>query len=926
MRDFFIESFKSIICYNSTIYIVKKFDIMKRLILVDTFGFLFRSHFALPPLRSHHGKPIGVLMGFANLIMQLHKDYKNEYLIFALDSKEENLRKGLDPNYKATRPEAPQELLEQIPIVIDWMNKMNLCSCSVAGYEADDVIATLTKRAKEKNMNILIMSHDKDMFQLVEEHVNLYHPISKKILGAEECYQKYGVNPSEFIDFQSIVGDTADNVPGVKGIGLKGAAQLIKDFKTIEGIYEHIEELPSRIQALLLASKENAFLSKQLVTLNQDVPLTFEFKQSIVPEKNPLLHIIDDLEEFDFNRILKKLTKDFVSVNLHTEPIQSKTQKNHGFFERNAEMITDEKYLFSLLETLKPDSIVAFDTETTSLDARNAQVVGFSFALNAQKGYYVPLNHSYLGVQKQLSMDVAKRAIQKISQSLIVGHNIKYDLEVISCNFDIFVDMEHIIDTMVLAWLLDCSQSLGLDFLAKKYFAHNMIAFNDVVKKKSTFSEVFLEEATQYAAEDAQATYFLYENLIDEIYNTQQSHLVDIAKELEFPFIRVIQVLEENGIKIDIDFFEHFKKEISERIATITDEIYHHADCSFNINSPLQLGEILFERLKLPCKKKTKSGYSTDENVLLGLRDSHPIIPFLIEYREIFKLRTTYIEPLLRLAKSKDSCRVHTSFLQTGTTTGRLSSRNPNLQNIPVRTDLGRRIRKGFVAEDGYVLLSLDYSQIELRLLAHFSQDKAMIDAFCKNADIHYETAKHIFTEEYAKEKRQIAKSINFGLIYGMGAKKLSETLNISYKDSRQYIENYFDSFPTVKSYLKNTEDLILEQGYTETLLKRRRTFNFQQAAPYQKAAFLREGINTIFQGSAADLIKMAMLEIYRLFKTKNDIRMLLQIHDELIFEVKEQFAQEYAKSISAIMEGIYPLRVPLVCGIGIGKNWGDLK
>ncbi|MDE7216896.1 MAG: DNA polymerase I, partial [Helicobacter sp.] len=392
-------------------------------------------------------------------------------------------------------------------------------------------------------------------------------------------------------------------------------------------------------------------------------------------------------------------------------------------------------------------------TETTSLDSRSAKIVVFSFAFDAHKGYYVPLAHNYIGAPEQIALQDAHEAIAKIVQHPLIGHNLKFDLEVIAYNFGIDVNPNNLCDTMILAWMLDSDQPLGLDSLAKKWLNHTMIAFSDVVPKRAIFSDVLLDTATQYAAEDAQATFALYEILMRQI-ETADSNLLDVAKKLEFPFISVIQCLEENGICIDVPFFESLKKPIAAQLLALTEEIYRYAQCSFNINSPLQLGEILFERLKLPCKKRTKNGYSTNESVLLSLKDTHPIIPPLLQYREVFKLQSTYIEPLLQLAKNQKSPRIHSSFLQTGTATGRLSSRNPNLQNIPVRTDLGKQIREGFIAESGFVLLSLDYSQIELRLLAHFSGDSTLTNAFFEGADIHYETAKKIFSAELAKQKR----------------------------------------------------------------------------------------------------------------------------------------------------------------------------
>lgn len=895
---------------------------MKNLILIDTFGFLFRSFFALPPLSAPNGRPTGVLMGFTNLILALHKEYRQQPLIFALESQEENLRKGIDPNYKATRPEIAADLAEQIPIVIEWISKMNLKSLNAAGFEADDVIASLARRAYAEGYQTTIITHDKDFCQLVNDRVRLYNPVSKSFMTEESCFEKYGVTPAQFVDYQSIVGDASDNVPGVRGIGAKGAANLLAQFGSLQNIYDNLDKLSARQATLLVASKESAFLSQKLVRLSQDLEFPLEFDEAILPDSNPLLEILPELQALDFKRIVQKITP---RRTLPLQPEELEQQKALTGFVRNAEMINDITCLTTLLDALAPDAPIAFDTETTSLDSRSAKIVGFSFAFDAHKGYYVPLAHNYIGAPEQIALQDAHEAIAKIVQHPLIGHNLKFDLEVIAYNFDIDVNPNNLCDTMILAWMLDSDQPLALDSLAKKWLDHTMIAFGDVVPKKAIFSDVLLDTATQYAAEDAQATFALYEILVRQI-ETTDSNLLDVAKKLEFPFIRVIQNLEENGICINVPFFESLKKPIAAQLLELTEEIYRYAQCSFNINSPLQLGEILFERLKLPCKKRTKNGYSTNESVLLSLKDTHPIIPPLLQYREVFKLQSTYIEPLLQLAKNQKSPRIHSSFLQTGTATGRLSSRNPNLQNIPVRTDLGKQIREGFIAESGFVLLSLDYSQIELRLLAHFSGDSTLTNAFFEGADIHYETAKKIFSAELANQKRAIAKSINFGLIYGMGAKKLSETLQISLMDAKNYIQSYFDSFPTVKAYLKDAEEDILNKGYAATLLGHKRHFSFGDIPDYTKAAYLREGINTIFQGSAADLIKLAMLEIYQQNYRPSDLRMLLQIHDELIFEIREDIIDSVAQKLMHTMEHIYSLRVPLVCGMSKGKNWGELK
>ena len=895
---------------------------MRTLTIIDTFGFLFRSYFALPPLKNHEGFPTGLLTGFAKLIMQLHRDYPKDYLVFALDSKGENFRKQIDPLYKANRPEMPQDLKLQLEVAIKWVEDMGFKNISIEGYEADDVIASINKQANQLKVNVRIISHDKDLYQLIDRDTFLFNPSKKEEIREEECIEKYGVSPSQFVDYQSIVGDSVDNVPGVKGVGAKGAASLLGAYQTLDGIYENIEKIPQkRIRELLLASKEDAYRSRELVRLRDDLLEDFDLSKCEMPQDCPLLNILDSLKHYDLNSILKKLHKNPITKKkiVQKQSMQENTQEKQFIYKSHL-INTDEK-LRELLSTFTPEDIFSFDTETTSLEVRSAKIVGFSFSVNGVDSYYVPIAHNYLGVEEQVSYECAKEFIEYIfSCKYVIGHNLKYDLEILKTNFDfVLQDFSKIRDSMLLAWLLQSDALCNLDFLMKKYFNHEMIHYKDIVHKKENFSQILIQYACEYASEDAAACYQLYfklKGLVDE-------RLIEIAKNVEFPFIQSLMNMELIGIKIDLEFFQELILESRERLHQISEEVFALANKRFNLNSPQQLATILFEELNLQAGKKTKSGFSTSESVLNSLYDTHPIIPKILEYREFFKLYSTYIEPLSEHAKADLQHRIYTSFMQTGTSTGRLSSKNPNLQNIPVKTAQGRRIRRGFIAKENHLLVSLDYSQIELRLLAHFSEDEAMIEAFLKDADIHLETAKKIFGEDMAQEKRAIAKSINFGLIYGMGPKKLSETLKITFQEAKTYIRNYFTSFPTVKEFLKNQEEFILENGYSKTLLGRMRKFDFEGVQEYQKAAFLREGINAIFQGSAADIIKMAMNAIT---KANLESKLLLQVHDELIFEAPKEIAKKESEEIAKIMENITTLKVPLKCTISIGENWGELK
>lgn len=891
---------------------------MKTLTIIDTFGFLFRSYYALPPLKSSKGFPTGLLTGFMNFVSNIGKDFQTDYLVFALDSKGDTFRHEIYSEYKSHRPDVPEDLLRQLPIAIDWIEKMGFCTAAKVGYEADDIIASLAHDAKDKGLEVRIVSHDKDLYQLIGEGVYLFDPIKKNKITEKECYDKYGVWPKQFIDYQSLLGDSADNVPGVKGVGAKTAEALIQQFGSLDNIYQNIDNIEKkRWQTLLNESKEMAFISKQLVTLHNDAHAIDDVERLTLPKDNPILKISDTLLEYDMNRIIQKVHKD--GLNYKTNIPVSKSSVEYEYI-----LLDTKDKLFKVLNSIPSDAIVALDTETTDLDATKANIVGFSFSFDTKKGFYVPIGHYYLGVGEQLSLDDAKEAIEKLSKFKLLFQNFKYDSEIIKNNFGIALELYA--DTMILGWLNDPESSVSLDNMSKRFFNHEMISYKDTVQKGENFSNVDIEKACKYASEDALITYKLYFKLSEELKKKSCSHLIDLASKVEFPFTNTLIYMEANGIKIDIDFFKSLQEKSAHKLQELTRDIFEQSGSEFNINSTKQLGVVLFETLGLPTGKKTKTGYSTNEAVLQGLKDAHPVIPLLLEYREMHKLKSTYIDPLLELGSKVEDNRIHTSFLQTGTATGRLSSKNPNLQNIPVKTEAGREIRGGFVAKDGKKLIGIDYSQIELRLLAHYSKDPALVEAFNKGLDIHTQTAVKIFGEEEAPAKRNIAKSINFGLLYGMGSRKLGDTLGIPAKEAKGYIESYFEAFATVKDFLKSIEDYALEHGFVETLLRRRRYFDFDNANGMQRPMFLREAVNTVFQGSAADLIKLSMVEIYKKYKDSSEVKMLLQIHDELIFEVDEDKAETIAQELKAIMQNIYTLEIPLEVSVSVGKNWGELK
>ena len=901
---------------------LSKESILKTVTVIDTFAFFFRAYFALPPLKSKEGFPTGLLTGFVNFIHQLQREHMTDYIVFALDSKEGSFRKEIYSEYKANRPEPPEDLVKQLSVAISWIEKMGFKTLSKPLYEADDVIATVMRFAKEQGIIGKMVSSDKDLYQLIyDEQIYLYDWVKRKNIAEAECIAKFGVKPADFVDFQALLGDSSDNIPGVKGIGVKTASKIINEFHTLENIYANIEKVGTkRIQKLLLEHKEEAFLSRELVRLRDDIFEECPLDEFLFEDKNYLAALEDEFKKYDMRQALKYAeSKKERAVQKEERPKANKL----GF---EAKLLNTKEELKSVLDSIEEGSIVAFDTETTSLDVKSTQLVGFSFAFEEEVAYYVPIAHNYLGVGEQLRLEDAKEAIERLLEFKIVGQNLKFDYGVLWHALQI-EPQEVYADTMILAWLLDPGSRVGLDALAKKFFNHDMISYKSSVKKGENFSNVTIEEATEYAAEDAWMTLKLYKKLMEIFETAGLEALLQEAKSVEFPFVLTLMHIESYGIKIDKEYLKEFKEYLSKELQRLSQQIYALAGTEFNIRSTQQLSVILFQKLGLKGGKKTKTGYSTNEAVLQSLKGEHEIIEEILNYRQYQKILSTYVTPLLKLAQKDKESRIYTTFVQTGTATGRLASKDPNLQNIPVRSELGRRVRRAFIAKDGYSLVSIDYSQIELRLLAHFSGDASLKAAFAEGKDIHLETAVKLFGAEEAKRKRNFAKSINFGLLYGMGSRKLSQELGITTAEAKEIIESYFAAFPTVKNYLESIKERVKITGYVETLLKRRRIFDYEGANAMMKAAILREAVNTVFQGSAADLIKLAMLDIERLIEDESlDAKILLQIHDELIFEIKEEHANEIAKRFAYMMEHIYPLEVALKCSVSIAKSWDKLK
>ncbi|WQV55787.1 DNA polymerase I [Helicobacter pylori] len=886
------------------------------LALIDTFAYLFRSYYMsakTKPLTNDKGFPTGLLTGLVGMVKKFYKDRKNmPFIVFALESQTKTKRSEKLGEYKQNRKDAPKEMLLQIPIALEWLQKMGFTCVEVNGFEADDVIASLATLSPYKTR---IYSKDKDFNQLLSDKIALFD--GKTEFLAKDCVEKYGILPSQFTDYQGIVGDSSDNYKGVKGIGSKNAKELLQQLGSLEKIYENLDLVknllsPKMYQALI-QDKGSAFLSKELATLERGCIKEFDFLSCAFPSENPLLKIKDELKEYGFISTLRDLENSPAPLIVENVPILGSTpildstpaldnapKKSRMIVLENAEPLS------MFLEKLKNPNARVFMRLVLN---KEKKVLALAFLLENQ-GYFLPLEEALFS---PFSLEFLQNAFsQMLQHAQIIGHDLKPLLSFLKAKYQVSLENIRIQDTQILAFLKN-PEKVGFDEVLKEYLKEELIPHEKIKDFKTKAEKLELLSAELNALKRL-CEYFEKGGL--------EENLLSLAREVETPFVKVLMDMEFQGFKIDAPYFKRLEQEFKNELHVLERQILDLIGVDFNLNSPKQLGEILYEKLGLP-KNKSRS---TDEKSLLKILDKHPSIPLILEYRELNKLFNTYTTPLLRL-KDKDD-KIHTTFIQTGTATGRLSSHSPNLQNIPVRSPKGLLIRKGFIASSKeYCLLGVDYSQIELRLLAHFSQDKDLMDAFLKGRDIHLETSKALFGEDLAKEKRSIAKSINFGLVYGMGSKKLSETLNISLNEAKSYIEAYFKRFPSIKDYLNRMKEEILKTSKAFTLLGRYRVFDFNGVNDYVKGNYLREGVNAIFQGSASDLLKLGMLKVSERFKNNPSVRLLLQVHDELIFEIEEKNAPELQQEIQRILnDEVYPLRVPLETSAFIAKRWNELK
>ncbi|GAA7694466.1 DNA polymerase I [Helicobacter pylori] len=882
------------------------------LALIDTFAYLFRSYYMSAknkPLTNDKGFPTGLLTGLVGMVKKFYKDKKNmPFIVFALESQIKTKRAEKLGEYKQNRKDAPKEMLLQIPIALEWLQKMGFTCVEVNGFEADDVIASLATLSPYKTR---IYSKDKDFNQLLSDKIALFD--GKTEFLVKDCVEKYGILPSQFTDYQGIVGDSSDNYKGVKGIGSKNAKELLQRLGSLEKIYENLDLaknlLSPKMYQALIQDKGSAFLSKELATLERGCIKEFDFSSCAFPSENPLLKIKDELKEYGFISTLRDLENPPTPLILDNAPLLENTPILDNAPKKSRMIVLENtEPLSAFLEKLKKTNARIF--ARLVLD-KEKKVLALAFLLEDQ-GYFLPLEEALFS---PFSLEFLQNAFFKMLQhAQIIGHDLKPLLSFLKAKYQVSLENIRIQDTQILAFLKN-PEKVGFDEVLKEYLKEEWIPHEKIKDFKTKSKAGKLEQLDmELNALKRLCEYFEKGGL--------EENLLSLAREVETPFVKVLIGMEFQGFKIDAPYFKRLEQEFKNELHVLERQILELIGANFNLNSPKQLSEILYEKLELP---KNKS-HSTDEKSLLKILDKHPSIALILEYRELNKLFNTYTTPLLRL-KDKDD-KIHTTFIQTGTATGRLSSHSPNLQNIPVRSPKGLLIRKGFIASSKeYCLLGVDYSQIELRLLAHFSQDKDLMDAFLKGRDIHLETSKALFGEDLAKEKRSIAKSINFGLVYGMGSKKLSETLNIPLNEAKSYIEAYFKRFPSIKDYLNRMKEEILKTSKAFTLLGRYRVFDFTGANDYVKGNYLREGVNAIFQGSASDLLKLGMLKVNERFKNDPSVRLLLQVHDELIFEIEEKNALELQQEIQRILnDEVYPLRVPLETSAFVANRWNELK
>lgn len=889
----------------------------KPIVLIDGSSYFFRAFHALPPLSNSKGQPLGAVYGVVNMVNKLIKDYQPEKLAVVFDAKGKTFRDEMYSDYKANRPPMPEELSCQFQPMIDVLDAMGLPLLIIEGVEADDVIGTLATLASQKGMATLISTGDKDLAQLVDQHTTLINTMSNTTMDIAGVEEKFGVPPELIIDYLALIGDKSDNVPGVNKVGPKTAVKWLNLYGNLDGVVENATEITGKVGEYLRDGLEQLSLSKRLVTIKTDLelPLTLD---ELAPIPANIDRLYELYQQYEFNTWLRQLKS---AHNLEEEEAVE--------VETNYQVIQTEQALAEMIDKLKLAKIIAIDTETTSLNALSAELVGLSFSADKHQAYYIPVAHKegeQLAKQKVLqALDVifSDDSIKK------VGQNLKYDLTIlrnegVSLKGTLF-------DTMLESYILNSAQSRhDMDSMAKKYLQIETIKFEDIAGKGSkqvTFDEIDLAKAGEYAAEDADITLQLHKYLMPRVKAIPK--LRQVFEKIEMPLMPIIAEMEYQGVLIDSSILAKQSVELSKQLEELQTEAYAIAGKAFNMNSPKQLQSILFEELGLPIIKKTPKGQpSTAENVLQELAYDYPLPSIILKYRSLYKLLTTYVDALPKRINAKTG-RVHTSYNQAVTATGRLSSSEPNLQNIPIRTPEGRAIRNAFIAPAGSLLLACDYSQIELRIMAHLSRDEGLLKAFSAGQDIHKATASEVFdvaVDEVTPEQRRRSKAVNFGLIYGMSAFGLSKQLGIERHEAQQYIDMYFAKYPGVLAYMEATRKKAHEFGFVETIKGRRLYLpDINAKNKMLVKAAERTAINAPMQGTAADIIKQAMIDIFAWQQTCDlDIKMVMQVHDELVFEVKREHVDVAKEKIRELMENAVQLDVPLEVAIDQGANWEE--
>jgi DNA polymerase-1 len=883
----------------------------QQLFIIDGNSYIYRAFYAIKSLSTSSGLPTNAVFGFANMLLKIIKEKTPDRLAIAFDPKGPTRRHIEFKEYKAHRPPMPKDLVPQIPYIHKLVHAFRIPVFIQDGQEADDVIATLARKATDTGMDVVIVTGDKDLLQLVGPGVSVYDSLKEKTYGPAEVEERFGVPPDRVVEIMGLMGDAADNIPGVPGIGEKTAQVLIKEYGTIENILANTHKIAKpKLKQSLLENADLARLSRELAVLHTDVPLNVDLEQLVVRQLDNAA-LLTILRELELHSLLKYVAAESEQDNDY------RTVLTEGQFEK-------------LLAEISAAAELSLDTETTALDPMQAELVGLSFAVEPHIAYYLPLGHAYPDAPEQLPRKQTLDRLKKIledPQIRKIGQNLKYDILVLR---HAGIDVRGIsFDTMIASYLLNPSKaSHGLDALALEYLNHRNITYAEVTgigKKQIGFSEVDIATATRYSGEDADITLRLKQTLEPKL---KEQGFVSLFRDVEMNLMVVLADMEYAGVKIDAGLLKVMSGKLEGDIAKIVKDIYKLAGSEFNINSPKQLADILFVKLGLTPVKRTKTGFSTDVDVLEELAAVHPLPAEILKYRTLSKLKSTYVDALPQLINPRTN-RLHTSLNQTVTATGRLSSSEPNLQNIPIRTEVGREIRKAFIAEPGHSLLSADYSQIELRILAHMSGDEELIQTFVKDLDIHTRTASEIFglpEGEITTEMRRKAKAVNFGIIYGISAFGLAQDIGVSNAEAKRYIDSYFARYPKVRVFIDETIARAKSTGFVTTLLGRKRFIpELASAAAPVRNFGERMAMNTPIQGTAADLIKLAMIKIHDALHERNrGSRMILQVHDELIFEVPDTDISMMKEMVRKEMEGVLQLSVPIKVDVGAGKNWDE--